>query len=171
MALWLNGSVPCCDRTASLPPERQKTGAWVLSRTLRSMRRLGCGQNIHVNHFVTINDLRPYRIAFPLTNALWQEVCTWDAFSRMTIGAQFVRAVDSITANLAEGFARYHKRDKIKFYYYALGSVGESVDWNEKALQRKLLDEDRHRYFRDILHSLPREIHATIRMTMEKLSI
>lgn len=39
--------------------------------------------------------------------------------------SQIRRAVASITANIAEGFARYHYKDKIRFYYQARGSVAE----------------------------------------------
>jgi four helix bundle protein len=35
------------------------------------------------------------------------------------------RAASSITANLAEGFARYYFKDKVRFYYNARGSVSE----------------------------------------------
>ncbi len=38
---------------------------------------------------------------------------------------QLRRAASSITANIAEGFERYHFNDKIKFYYQARGSVAE----------------------------------------------
>lgn len=38
---------------------------------------------------------------------------------------QLRRAVSSITANIAEGFERYHFNDKVRFYYQARGSVAE----------------------------------------------
>lgn len=38
---------------------------------------------------------------------------------------QLRRAASSVTANIAEGFGRYHYKDKIKFYYNARGSVYE----------------------------------------------
>ena len=41
------------------------------------------------------------------------------------IVSQLQRAVSSVTANIAEGFARYHFNDKIKFYYQARGSIAE----------------------------------------------
>jgi len=39
--------------------------------------------------------------------------------------AQLRRVASSITANIAEGFERYHFKDKIRFYYQARGSVAE----------------------------------------------
>ncbi len=41
------------------------------------------------------------------------------------IVSQLRRAASSITANIAEGFARYHFKDKIRFYYQARGSAAE----------------------------------------------
>ncbi len=39
--------------------------------------------------------------------------------------SQLRRASSSITANIAEGFERYHFNDKKRFYYLARGSAGE----------------------------------------------
>ena len=41
------------------------------------------------------------------------------------IVSQLRRAASSVTANIAEGFARYHFKDKVRFYYQARGSVAE----------------------------------------------
>jgi four helix bundle protein len=38
---------------------------------------------------------------------------------------QLRRAANSVCANIAEGFERYHTKDKIKFYYNARGSISE----------------------------------------------
>jgi len=38
---------------------------------------------------------------------------------------QLCRAASSITANIAEGFSRYHFNDKVRFYHNARGSVSE----------------------------------------------
>jgi four helix bundle protein len=40
-----------------------------------------------------------------------------------------VRALGSISANIAEGYARKSPRDRIRYYEYALGSVEESRAW------------------------------------------
>lgn len=42
---------------------------------------------------------------------------------------QLVRAVGAIGANIAEGFSRVSRRDRAKFYEYALGSTREGRAW------------------------------------------
>jgi len=65
--------------------------------------------------YVSLNDVNAYKIAFHLSNYVWDIVTRWDYFAKNTVGQQFVTSVDSISANLAEGFGRYHKKDKISF--------------------------------------------------------
>jgi four helix bundle protein len=40
--------------------------------------------------------------------------------------SQIRRSAESISANIAEAFGRFHKKDKINFYYYAKGSAYET---------------------------------------------
>jgi four helix bundle protein len=68
-------------------------------------------------------------------------------FTKKTIGSQFVNAVDSISANVAGGFGRHFKKDKVNFYRYSKGSLKESFDWNEKAKVRGLITEGIQIYF------------------------
>jgi four helix bundle protein len=49
------------------------------------------------------------------------------------ITGQLVRAVGSISANIAEGYSRISGRDRAKFYEYALGSAREGRDWYYQA--------------------------------------
>ena len=42
--------------------------------------------------------------------------------------SQIRRAAVSITANIAEGFSRYHYKEKIHFYYNSRGSLTEVQD-------------------------------------------
>ncbi len=45
---------------------------------------------------------------------------------RFGLSDQMRRAANSVCANIAEGFSRYHTKDKIKFYYNARGSLSET---------------------------------------------
>lgn len=82
---------------------------------------------------------------------------------------QFVRAVDSISANIAEGFERYYKKDKINFYRYAYGSVKECLDWNEKCRIRQLISEQAYQHIFSQLQMIPLKLNSLIKYTNEKL--
>lgn len=115
--------------------------------------------------YLKLNDIDSYKRAFHLSNKVWNIVISWDHFSKNTVGSQFVRAVDSISANLAEGFGRYSKKDKIKFYRIAFGSLKESLDWNEKAKCRGLIPEQIYNDIFNELNNLPLEINQLIKYT------
>ncbi len=120
--------------------------------------------------YLKLNDIDAYKIAFNLSNYVWDLVVKWDQFNSDTVGKQFVRAVDSISANIAEGLGRYTKKDKVKFYRISFGSMYESLDWNEKALKRKLLIKSEYDYIYSELQKLPKLIHQLIKFTNSKLS-
>ena len=117
--------------------------------------------------FLKLNDIECYRTAFHLSNYVWNVVIKWEWFSKKTVGAQFVEAVDSISANIAEGFGRYFKKDKIKFYRYSQGSLKENFDWNEKCKLRNLINEEEcnHIYFE--LGKLPNHLISLLSIQMK----
>ena len=119
--------------------------------------------------YLQLNDIGCYKRAFNLSNYAWNIVTEWEWFAKKTVGSQFAEAIDSISANIAEGFGRYGKKDKIKFYYYSFGSVKEGLDWNEKSKSRKLLTPEQYNHIFNELELLPKEIHHLIKFTNEKL--
>ena len=121
--------------------------------------------------FLKLNDIEAFRLSFHLSNYVWDIVLKWTGFSQRTVGEQFVRAVDSISSNIAEGFGRYGKKDKIKFYRYSQGSLSESLNWNEKSKVRKLLSGEEFKYIFSELQKLPKAINALIFFTNQKLKV
>ncbi len=51
--------------------------------------------------FLKLNDIEAYKTAFKLSNYIWDIVIRWEYFAKDTVGKQFVKAVDSISANIA----------------------------------------------------------------------
>jgi len=115
--------------------------------------------------YLQLNDIDAYKIFFYLSNYVWNIFVKWDYFSKSTVGIQFVRAIDSVSANIAEGFGRYSKKDKIKFYRYSHGSIKEVFDWNEKARIRKLLTIEEYNYIFCELQKLPKALNQLIKYT------
>ena len=124
-----------------------------------------------ITKFLKLNDIEAFRISFHLSNYVWDTVLSWNNFSQRTVGEQFVKAVDSISANIAEGFGRYGKKDKIKFYRYSQGSLSESLNWNEKSKIRKLLSVEEYNHIFGELQKLPKAINSLILYTNQKLKI
>ena len=119
--------------------------------------------------YLEVQEISAYKRSYSISNFVWNIVEKWEYFERDTVGKQLVRAVDSISANISEGYYRYHKKDKVHFYYYSLGSVAECNDWIEKAFSRDLILEKQYTYLIEELNKLPREIHSLIKFTYDKL--
>jgi four helix bundle protein len=119
--------------------------------------------------YLKLIDIEAYKIAFHLSNYIWNIVIKWDYFAQKTIESQFVDAADSISADIAEGFGRWHKKDKIRFYRYNQGSHKESLDWNEKSKVRNLITKEQYDYIFSQLSILPLKINSLIKYTNEHL--
>ncbi len=122
-------------------------------------------------NFLKLNDIECYKISFHLSNYVWDTILKWDWFAKKSVGLQFVTSIDSISANIAEGFGRYVKKDKINFYRYSQGSLKESFDWNEKSKVRNLITQKEYDYIYSELEKLPKSINQFIKYTNEKLVI
>lgn len=121
--------------------------------------------------YLTLENIRAYKIASDLSDYVWEVVSRWEWFNKRTLGVQLVDATDSIAGNTAEGFGRFHKKDKEKFYYNARGSVYEAAHWTKKARKRNLVTEREFEYILKELRKLPKEINSLIKITEEKLAI
>lgn len=121
--------------------------------------------------FIKLENLSSYKISSELSDYIWKLVSEWEWFEKRTLGAQLTEAIDSVAANIAEGFGRYHKKDKIKFYYNARASAFESAHWIKKALIRNLLSQKDFDCILNELRKLPKEINYLIKYTEEKLTI
>jgi len=121
--------------------------------------------------YLQLNDIDAYKAAFKFSNDVWNVVARWDHFTEDTVGKQFCRAADSVSANIAEGFGRYNKCEKIHFYRIALGSVWECLDANKKAKKRQLVTAETYAARLATLRALPKLINQLIKytnLTLEK---
>src|SRR6266496_684457 len=88
----------------------------------------------------TLEKLEVYQVAEEFSDEIWLVVEKWDQFKRDTIGKQFTRAADSISANIAEGYGRFYYAESKQFYFYARGSLQETKSWISKCRRRKLVE-------------------------------
>ena len=78
--------------------------------------------------------MRAYNLAADLLEVAWDDATTLSAGPvTERIAGQLYAAVNSITANLGEGYSRSSGKDRSRFFEYALGSVRESISWHQGA--------------------------------------
>lgn len=77
--------------------------------------------------------------------------------------SQLRRAASSITANIAEGFERYHFNDKIRFYYQARGSFSEVQNFLILSKDLGFISEDIYKTLMSECSSVGRLINGLIR--------
>ncbi len=119
--------------------------------------------------YLKLENISSYQKSFDLSNQVWDVVLKWDYFAKDTVGKQLVRSTDSISANIAEGFGRYTKKDKIRFYRISLGSLEETFDWISKSSARELMNENIKQSLSEKLRDIKMEIYHLIKYTNEKL--
>jgi len=77
--------------------------------------------------------------------------------------SQLRRAATSITANIAEGFTRYHFNDKTRFYYQARGSLGEVRNFLILAKDLRILGNEEHSELEERASQVRRLINGLIK--------
>jgi four helix bundle protein len=91
-----------------------------------------------------IEDLEIYTLADSFSNKIWFLVLEWDYFAKDTVGKQIARSADSISANIAEGFGRFHYKENKNLCYFSRGSLIETKGWLNKCRVRNLISEDKY---------------------------
>lgn len=71
-------------------------------------------------------DLEIWQLAKEIVRKIYKLLNTFPKDEKFGVVAQGKDAAVSIAANIAEGFGRYHFKDKIKFNYNARGSLEET---------------------------------------------
>ena len=83
---------------------------------------------------------------------------------------QLKRAFSSVGANIAEGFGRFHYKDKIKFYYNARGSVCEVQNFLFLSQDLKYLEKKETRIIFSEYEQLNKKVNGFIKSVYQKIS-
>lgn len=110
-----------------------------------------------------IDDLEVYRLAMEIGEEVWQIVSGWTYFEKNTLGRQFVRAADSVAANLSEGYGRFSYNENRQFTYYARGSLYETGTWLRKARHRGLIEIETFEALSETINTTARMLNAYIK--------
>jgi len=110
----------------------------------------------------SMEDIRVLKSAEQIADAIYKVAVQWDEFAQDVVGKQIARAADSIGANIAESFGRFHFGEKIQFLYYARGSVFETKYWLNRAAVRDLMSSADSQYYVTRLTDIARQLNLYV---------
>ena len=116
-----------------------------------------------------LKELEIYKLSREISVIAWKVYEQLPYGDKKIFGDQFMRATDSISANIAEGFGRFHYLDKNKFNYNARGSLLESIHWLEVMEERNRINEESYGKLTKKLALLKMQLNSYISSTKEQV--
>ena len=110
--------------------------------------------------FRRFEDLRVFQLAEELADEVWDIVKLWGYFEKDTVGNQFVKAADSIGANIAEGAGRGTPKENKRFIRISKGSLNETKYWLRRANRRDLIDDKQTKILKQMIDELGPSLNA-----------
>lgn len=96
---------------------------------------------ILMNKIAKFSDLTAWQEAHELVGLIYHLTEKFPKTEIYGLTSQLRRATISVTANIAEGFSRFHYKDRLRFYYDARGSLSEVQSELMDALKIGFLDQ------------------------------
>ncbi len=117
-------------------------------------------------NYIPLKDLAVYQLARELSRLGWKIYEKLDWQDKKTMGDQFISSTDSVGANIAEGYGRYHYLDKIRFYYNSRGSFFECTHhWLELLHERGKISQEEFDAFKEVADQLLLKLNNFISST------
>jgi len=107
-----------------------------------------------------IDSLEVYKIALEVSDKAWDAFNTLSKNFQYHIGNQFLDAADSLGANIAEGYGRYHFKESVNFNLYARGSAFETRFWLNRLTKRNLISSSLSEEMNNLLDVFLKKVNA-----------
>ena len=118
--------------------------------------------------YLDLRDLEVYRLARKHSALGWRVYSVFNWHLKKIIGDQMITSIDSVGANIAEGYGRFHYLDKNKFYYNARGSLLEAQHWLGVMLERKLITDNFFKQCKEVSSQLLIKLNTLIKVQYNK---
>ncbi len=103
-------------------------------------------------HLKTFEELECYRAGRELRRRISRIVGeTFPRSEAFRLSDQIIRSSRSVTANIAEGFGRYHHLESAQFYRQARGSLSETLEHLNTAVDEGLIAETEYASLRELV--------------------
>lgn len=102
-------------------------------------------ENAEKGKYIKLEDLEIYKLSREASKIGWEIYQGLDWQDKKIMGDQFITALDSVGANIAEGYGRYHYLDRIKFCYNARASLIEAIShWLDLLKERGKIKREQY---------------------------
>ena len=120
----------------------------------------------------TFEDLKFWQAAYSLKNRIRNEVLILiPEKEKYELKSQLLRAARSATANIAEGWGRFHFLDSRKFFFNSRGSLGEILDHLLEAKDCKYISKELYVSIQEDCFTSLKILNGYIRYLTEKNNI
>ena len=126
-------------------------------------------ETMEKDKYIPLKELKVYQLSRKLSSIAWKIYSQMSFEDKKHIGDQLIRSTDSVGANIAEGYSRFHYLDKVRFYYFARASQSEATDhWLDLLLERNKIDQETFDEFILISKSLQVKLNNFIKSTKDE---
>ena len=94
-----------------------------------------------INHFT---DIEAWKLARKLRFEIYEIIKKLPPEEKFDLGSQMRKAAVSCTANIAEGYGRFHFQENIQFCRISRGSMYETQDHLITCLDNEYINRDKH---------------------------
>ena len=116
--------------------------------------------------FIPLQELEVYRMTRRLSSMAWVIYQRLAFQQRKVCGDQMLESVDSVGANVAEGYARFHFSEKARFYYISRASLSEGVDhWIDLGFERGVVFDQEFEQINKIKSDIQVRLNNMIKST------
>ena len=116
--------------------------------------------------YIPLKELTIYKLARELSAKAWLIYERLGYHQRKVWGDQMLQAIDSVGANIVEGYARYHFLERIRFYYISRASLSEGMDhWIDIGFERGIVAKEEHLTMFSIAKNLQIKLNGQIKTT------
>ncbi len=116
-------------------------------------------------------DLDAWKVNHQIVLTIYKMTSSFPREEKFGIIDQLRRAASSVTANIAEGFGRFHYQDKNRFYYQARGSQSEVMNFLILAKDLEFIDSREYERVSDLLLQGGRVLNGLIRATESRRKV
>ena len=118
--------------------------------------------------YLDVKELEVYQLSRVLSKKAWEVYGSLNYEIKKVMGDQFIRSVDSVGANIVEGYGRYHYMDRVRFYYYSRASLTEAMDhWLELLSERGFISDEGEKEFTEVHKTLEIKLNNFIASTIK----